>query len=220
MPAGDKYVEITRDDLEGWLRSNFGSDWSRDQRTAGVYLIHLSDSVAVKLISSIGRNDRNMGLGKASVKMMLSSRINPKITLNRKAKDRAFFQRTKNWKKSWLAGIRHWEGVYNKYPDFYDARGRGEEAPTAMQDQVSKPVKSEIMVQNPHTPDPEMLRKLRDLWRRAKGRNDDWTVQFTESIGKQYKDKPLSPKQKALVEKKLNYYKISRKVAARFLSGK
>tara|TARA_X000000950_G_scaffold240276_2_gene293210 strand:- start:813 stop:1436 length:624 start_codon:yes stop_codon:yes gene_type:complete len=201
MAAGDRYVEITREELESWLKRNFGRDWNRDERTAGVYLIHLSESVAVKMVSSIGRKDRGMGLGKASMKLMLSSRITGR-PLNKKAKDRAHFQRTKNWKKSWLAGIRHWEGVYNKYPDFYDRIGLGEEV--------------EEKKEQAHKPDPEMLRKLRELWIAARGRQDEWTQDFAASVGKQIKVRPLSEKQQNLAEKKFKQYRIAKRVAARY----
>lgn len=206
MASGDRYVEITREDLESWLRSNFGSGWNRDQRTAGVYLIHLSDSVAVKLTSSIGRNDRNKGLGKASMKLSLVSRLINRPPLNAKARDRKSFMRTKGWKKTWLAGVRHWQGVYEKSADFYDSIGRGEEPNKRNTNQKS------------YEPDPETLRKLRELWVAAK--NDNYVRGFAEDVGKKIKDRPLTDKQQAFAEKQFRQYRIStERVVARYLKG-
>lgn len=203
MAKGDRYVEITREDLEGWLRSNFGSKWNRDTKYQGVYLIHLSDSVAVKLISSIGSDNRNMGLGQASMKLLLSSRITGKA-LNRKARDRKSFMRTKGWKKTWLAGVRHWQGVYEKSADFYDKIGRGEDP-------------SSPSAGNAYQPDEEFLGKLRQLWVAARGRSDDWTQEFAASVGKQVKQRPPTDKQKSLAERKFREYRIAQRVASRFL---
>ena len=52
--------------------------------------------------------------------------------------------------------------------------------------------------------------KLRQLWKAAKRANDDWTLQFTESVGRQLRNKrPLSMKQQQIVTEKLQHYRIS-----------
>lgn len=203
MPAGDRYIQISREDLEGWLRRNFGSKWSRDQQFQGVYLIHLSDSVAVKLTSSIGRTDQVRGLGKASMKLTLVSRVTGR-TLNRKDKDRKSFMRTKGWEKTWLAGVRHWEKVYQKYPDFYDRIGRGEDAEPRSQSSA-------------YTPDESFIARLRLLWLAASRAGDDYVKGFAEDVGKRSKEREPSKNQIAFAEKQFRKYRIrDASVASRY----
>lgn len=113
------YVQISRDDLEEWL-DGLPYQWSRVQGRAGIYLIHLSRSVAVKLSSTIGSNDDARGLGKASMQLSLVSRITGQV-LNKKAQGQSHFKRTKNWRATWLDGIRRMQGAYMKAQGFYDA---------------------------------------------------------------------------------------------------
>lgn len=111
------YVNITKPELEDWLDTNFG-EWSKDPRYKGVYLIHFSDRVAVKLSSGLGERS-SAGVAQASMKLSLVSLID-KSLLNRKDKDRKHFQRTKNWKKTWKAGVDHWRSVYEAKDEFYE----------------------------------------------------------------------------------------------------
>ena len=112
------YAPITRDELEAWLtRSPFS--WSREGQTAGVYLVHVSDNVAIKLASTIGSRDDVMGRGQASMNLSLISRVNGRC-LNRKARDRKHFKRTSGWTGTWADGLLFWEGVFLKCPAFYD----------------------------------------------------------------------------------------------------
>ena len=112
------YQPITRTELESWLdRSPF--QWSRSGNTAGIYHIHLSDEVAIKMSSTIGSRDDVMGRGRASMSMMLVSRINGRC-LNAKAKDRKHFKRTSGWERTWADGLLHREGVFLRCPHFYN----------------------------------------------------------------------------------------------------
>lgn len=112
------YVQISREEIEAWL-DGLKWRWSRVAGKAGIYLIHLSDNVAVKLSSTIGTRDDAMGKGRASMGLSLVSRVTDNL-LNRRAKDRKHFKRTTNWRKTWVDGIAHWEGVYTKAKTFYD----------------------------------------------------------------------------------------------------
>ncbi len=202
MAAGDRYIQISREDLEGWLRRNFGSKWSRDQQYQGVYHIHLSDSVAIKLTSSIGRTDQVRGLGKASMKLTLVSRVTGR-TLNRKDKDRKSFMRTKGWEKTWLAGVRHWEKVYQKYPDFYDRIGRGEDAQEKSQERSQAPSPS------PSQSDDPFISRLRLLWQAANNAQDSYVSGFAEDVGRRSKDgREPSERQRAFAEKQFRKYRI------------
>jgi hypothetical protein len=40
--------------------------------------------------------------------------------LNRKARDRKYFQRTKNWKVTWKKGVDHWISIYEDKDEFYE----------------------------------------------------------------------------------------------------
>ena len=111
------YVNITRQELEAWLTQNFRA-WERTN-TAGVYLIPLSERVAVKLSSTQSQQNMSMGRGQASMNLTLVSRINGHV-LNRKSRDRKHFQRTTNWRTTWKKGVDHWLKVYLESKDFYD----------------------------------------------------------------------------------------------------
>ena len=112
------YVDITRHELEDWLDYNFGS-WSRVRGKAGVYLIHLSDRVAVKLSSTQKGTGGSVSKGNASMNLSLVSLVDGSL-LNRKARDRKYFQRTVNWKKTWKKGVDHWIKTYEGKEDFYE----------------------------------------------------------------------------------------------------
>ena len=116
--ARQDYVNISRQDLEGWLSSSFGS-WSRVAGRAGVYLIHLSDRVAVKLSSTQKDTGGSVSKGNASMNLSLVSRVDGSL-LNRKARDRKYFQRTKNWKVTWKKGVDHWISIYEDKDEFYE----------------------------------------------------------------------------------------------------
>ena len=112
------YIEITRQELEDWLTSHFHK-WSKQEKTEGIYLIHLSDRVGIKLASTQASTDTSMGRGQASMNLTLVSLVNGHV-LNRKARDRKHFKRTTNWRKTWLKGVEYWMGIYNDNPDFYE----------------------------------------------------------------------------------------------------
>lgn len=116
--ARQDYVNISRSELEGWLNSNFGS-WSRVGNQAGVYLIELSDRVAVKLSSTQKNSGGSVSKGNASMNLSLVSLVDSTL-LNRKARDRKYFQRTVNWKKTWKKGVDHWISIYEEKDEFYE----------------------------------------------------------------------------------------------------
>lgn len=125
------YHQITRDELEAWLNQ---SPFPWDHKYGGIYHIHLSEHVAVKLSSTIGSRDDAMGRGRASADMVLASRVNGRC-INRKAKDRDHFKRTAGWRERWLEGLLHWRGVFNKCPGFYNRIAQEEPRRKAMTDQ-------------------------------------------------------------------------------------
>lgn len=125
------YVQISRENLEDWLDSVKRvpgiEGWDRVTGKAGIYVIHLSPFVCVKLSSTIGSSDEAKGKGEASMNLTLVSRLYPDMVLNRKARDRSRFHRTTNWKTTWLEGVVHWISVYKEKADFYDNIARVED---------------------------------------------------------------------------------------------
>jgi len=118
--AASTYVQISREELEDWLDdAGFRGKWERDARYAGVYLLALSDSVAIKLSSTIGSKDDAMGRGQASMQLALISRINGRV-LNKKAQGQSHFARTKGWMRNWAAGLDTMKRAYQMASDFYD----------------------------------------------------------------------------------------------------
>jgi len=116
MPVS--YVDISREELENWLDS-LSYKWTREPRMAGIYYIHLSDVVAVKLSSTQTASRGSMGYAEGSMKLSLVSLVTKQL-LNKKDADRSHFKRTLNWKKTWKEGVEHWATVYNNAKVFYD----------------------------------------------------------------------------------------------------
>lgn len=116
MPVS--YVDISREELEDWLDS-LPHTWTRDSRMAGIYYIHLSDTVAIKLSSTQTASSGSMGYAEGSMKLSLVSLVTKQL-LNKKDADRSHFKRTLNWKKTWKDGVEHWVSVYNNAKGFYD----------------------------------------------------------------------------------------------------
>lgn len=115
------YVQIGRDELEDWLDSlPMQGRWRLKQGKAGIYLLPLSENVAVKLSSTIGTSDDAMGRGMASMQLSLVSLVTNQ-TLNKKAQGQGHFKRTINWRKTWREGFDRMKEAYLKAQGFYDA---------------------------------------------------------------------------------------------------
>jgi hypothetical protein len=115
------YVRIDREDLEDWLGTiRLHAKAYRAPNKAGVYLLPFSDTVAVKLSSTIGTSDDAMGRGMASMQLSLVSTVTGQV-LNKKAQGQGHFKRTTNWKKTWAEGIERMRDAYMKSQGFYDA---------------------------------------------------------------------------------------------------
>lgn len=137
------YVNVSRQDLESWLDSVVASSpsyksWQAVSGTAGVYLIHLSEFVSVKVSTTLTAFDTTKGYGKASTKLSLVSRLFPNMVLNRKSNKQNTFYRTKNWRSTWKKGVDHL--VANSYAskaDFYDNIARIEDRDAYKRDKIS-----------------------------------------------------------------------------------
>lgn len=115
------YVTITREELEHWLGA-LPQPWSRKPNTAGIYLIHMSDVVAVRLSSTLSVSEGNItkDYAQASMQLALVSRITGQV-LNKKAQGQSHFKRTTNWRTTWKDGIERMRDAYMKAQGFYDA---------------------------------------------------------------------------------------------------
>jgi hypothetical protein len=121
LAMASTYVQISRDDLEQWLDTlHLHSKWHLVPNKAGIYLLPLSDTVGVKLSSTIGSRDDAMGRGQASMQLALISLITGQV-LNKKAQGQNHFARTTNWKLNWKVGIERMRETYLKSQGFYDA---------------------------------------------------------------------------------------------------
>ena len=115
------YVLVTRQNLEEWLDSlPLKGKWHLKPNRAGVYLLPLSDVVAVQLNSTIGSADDAMGRGMASMHLSLVSLVTGQ-TLNKKAQGQDHFKRTTNWRQTWKLGFNKLKDAYMKSQGFYDA---------------------------------------------------------------------------------------------------
>ena len=119
--AADTYVEITRDELESWLDTlPLKGQWQLKTGRVSVYVLPLSDTVAVSLSSTVAFGEKAMGRGKASMNLALISRVTGKV-LNKKAMGQSYFKRTTNWRVTWRKGFDRMEQAYKKSQGFYDA---------------------------------------------------------------------------------------------------
>lgn len=119
VEAAATYVNITREEFEAWL-STQGKRWNLKQGYSGIYRLHLSDSVAIEINSTLGREDENVGRAGASMKMKLVSTLTGR-TLNKKAQGQKYFTRTQNWRKNLAQGVDRMKNAYRRAAPFYEA---------------------------------------------------------------------------------------------------
>ena len=142
MARGSTYVNVSRADLEDWLDNLVRSNpsymgWSAVSGTSGVYLIHLSQFVSVKVSSTLTSRDSAKGKGQASTKLSLVSRLFPRMVLNKKSNKQKSFYRTTNWRTTWAAGIDYLvNNSYRDKSDFYDNIARIEDRSAYQADKI------------------------------------------------------------------------------------
>jgi len=153
------FVSITRDMLEDWLTRipHLHEKWYRQPGRAGVYLLPLSHTVAIKLSSTVGQSDEVVSVGKGSMQLALVSRVTGQ-TINKKAQGQSYFARTTNWEKTWREGIERIRAAYLKAQGFYDALA-------TITDR--KKYKDDILAKIKAIPDWEEDSRLSDWYRRV-----------------------------------------------------
>lgn len=113
------YVQFTRHDFESWLTS-VNNKWKLKPGTTGIYIIPLSDTVAVEVSSSMtGRGDVVEYAG-ASMGAKLVSLVTG-FTLNKVAQGQDHVKRTDNWRINLGKVIGRLVDAYQKSSAFYDA---------------------------------------------------------------------------------------------------
>lgn len=117
------YVQLTREDFEEWLNDHgFRGKWRVHPRYDGVYILDLSDTVAISINSTTGMADRVKGKGLASMKMRLVSKVTDKVILGPvKLMGKSHFKRTLNWRDTWGKGLDRARKTYTASKSFYDA---------------------------------------------------------------------------------------------------
>lgn len=120
------FVQLTRADIENWLNTfpAFRNKWKLADDSAGIYLLPLSENVAIKFSSTVGRTDDALGRANASAQFRLVS-LKVKVrgyykVINGKAQGQRHFARTTNWAKNWRKGIDRMQAAYVKAAGFYE----------------------------------------------------------------------------------------------------
>jgi len=201
------YVDISRQDIEDWLNTfpRFRGKWWLVEGRAGIYMLPLSNNVAIKFSSTVGTQDRGLSRGGASAQLRLVSLQTGQV-LNKKAQGQRGFYRTINWKKNWKKGVDTFVQTYTKSADFYErialAEDRGQTTPERGSPEPDPEKEAETQ---------EKLNELRKLYLAAKRAGDRWTYeQFLDPRGnvvqRVKKGQPLSPKQKEILFDKFDRY--------------
>lgn len=225
------FVLITREEFEDWI--NQFQKWKRADNRQGVYLIHLSDYVGVKINSTIGSGESTMDHAKASMNLALVSLVTGQ-TLNKKAQGQDHFKRTKNWRKTWAEGVRRMADAYKENPEFYDAVANIEDREKYKKEMLDlltsvpeteeirkyidrvknggilmRKVVERIRAMDKAISNEDDIERLRELWKKARERNDQWTMEFAISIAEALKKgKSLSERQIEVLEDKLRKYRV------------
>lgn len=113
------YVQFTRGEFEDWLTSS-GFKWEQKRGTVGVYVIPMSDTVAVEVSSSMTGRDDVVEYAGASMGARLVSLVTG-FTLNKVAQGQNHVKRTTNWRDNLGKVIDRIVDAYRKSSAFYDA---------------------------------------------------------------------------------------------------
>lgn len=116
------FVKISRDEFEDWLYE-ICPVFERVEKTEGVYLCPVSDHVAVKVSSTIGRSGKVVDRGNGACRMSFVSRHNPRaLPKPPKTSDPAYqiLYRTKNWAKNWRRALEGFFASLRKHQAYYD----------------------------------------------------------------------------------------------------
>lgn len=123
------YVDISTQEFTNWVESYAQSTpavkgWSKKEATKGIFLLYLSDIVAVKISSSLG-DSQTKGYAKAAIHAVLYSRETGRV-LNKSAAKQSRVNRTTNWSKNLAKVCDLLIAAYQKSSKFYEIIGSDE----------------------------------------------------------------------------------------------
>lgn len=128
MPA--TYVKITRQEFEDWLYA-LCPVFERDEETEGLYRCPVSPYVAVKISTTLGRNDAVIRKNQGRCRMSMVRRDNGKElrkpqTSSNPSYDRC--NRTVGWRDNWADALRGLFASFKGDRDHYNKLGRQTQA--------------------------------------------------------------------------------------------
>lgn len=235
------YVPISREEFEEWLDS-LHHKWSRVPNKAGVYLVEMSPNVAVQVSSSVGNADMAMGRAQGAMYIRLISSKNGR-TLNKKDVGQSKFYRTQGWRDSLKKAVDRLRQAYMKSKAFYDklatvdpdsyrvdVLAKIESVPGWDKDALLREFHERVdkggilsdaqegvidrnVEKATSSASVDILERMRDLYRAARARNDDWTMSFVQSLAEQLKEKRnLTNRQQTVLDDKFQQYRIASSV--------
>lgn len=128
VEAATTYVQISREEIHEWLNDpdpkiwkngGWRGKWELSDGTAGIYLLKLSPTVAIKFSSTVTKTGVVVQRAQASMQLSMVS-IPHDFVVNKVAQDRGHFARTLKWRKNWAEGIDVFVEAYTKASKFYD----------------------------------------------------------------------------------------------------
>lgn len=113
------YVQLTREEFEAWL-GTLGHRWHLKPGKVGIYVVELSERVAIEVASSMTGRDDVVDRAQASMGVKLVSRITG-FTLNKKAQEQSHVKRTINWRDNLRKVYDRMIDAYRRSESFYEA---------------------------------------------------------------------------------------------------
>ncbi len=113
------YVQLTREEFEEWL-GTLGHRWKLKAGKVGIYVVSLSERVAIEISSSMTGRDDVVSKAQASMGVKLVSLING-FVLNKKAQEQSHVKRTTNWRDNLRKVFDRMLDAYRRSESFYEA---------------------------------------------------------------------------------------------------
>lgn len=240
--AASTYVEITRQELEAWL-TGLPYPWDRVSGTEGIYRLNLSDTVAIKLSTTLGGKGKVMQVGQASMQLALVSVITGQ-TVNKKAQGQSHFARTLGWKKNWLEGINRMEDAYRAAAGFYDVIAGIADRETYQRENLANietipwwttdvqlsrlhdklqqrgvlMPQDQNLIEDEKARIEELLKDLREIYKKAHANKDQAALKFLAEIGKKIKEgKTLSQEEWKQTKTYIGNYRMASSMMQKIL---
>lgn len=146
MPAGDRYVEVTLDDMDAFLRRAFRALKPKKGESRGevYYDLNLSDDeVIVRVWTSIRpRSEAGAGLGEDAIRVTMITKNGKPLMPKGK-----IVMRTKNWRDALQDRIEDLHEVYESQADYWKSRRRERDEGTTREVVPKPPAKSGDLIE-------------------------------------------------------------------------